>query len=128
MWFPGINNLVSLFSKPSAAVCPYGRLAKELWEGEGNRRFYEAINPKGMVTLLLEGDTHSLAGVRNQRVQRRYKNGIGPNVILIPKSAGVTHEYFPTEQAGLYYLRMVLEQSPAKANSIGVQSVVPDSS
>jgi hypothetical protein len=126
MWFPGICTLVSLASKPSAAACPYGHLAKELWEGEGNRKFYEAISPKGMVSLLLEGDTHSLAGVRNQKVQRRYYNGIGPNVIMIPKSAGVTHEYFPTERAGLDYLRMVLERAPGKANEMVMQSTDPD--
>jgi hypothetical protein len=109
MWFLGARMLFSLASKPSAAVCPYGRLAKELWEGEGNRKFYEAIDPKRTVSLLLEGDTHSLAEMRSKKVQRHYMNGIGPNVIMIPKSAGVTHEYFPEERAGLQYLRRLLE-------------------
>jgi hypothetical protein len=119
MWFPGVVALVSLASKPSAAVCPYGHLAKELWEGEGNRKFYEAINPNRTVSLVLEGDTHSLAGARSKKVQRRYKNGIGPNVIMIPKSAGVTHEYFPLEQAGLDYLRTALEQKSLLGDSAG---------
>jgi hypothetical protein len=128
MWFPGINAFVSLASKPSAAACPYGHLAKELWEGEGNQKFYAAIDRKRMVSLLLEGDTHSLAGVRDQGVQRRYKNGIGPNVIIIPKSAGVTHEYFPTERAGLDYLKMALEQLQFKANRLSMRSVAPAAS
>jgi hypothetical protein len=119
MWFPGIAALVSLASKPSGAVNPYGPLARELWEGEGNRKFYEAIHPNRTVSLLLEGDTHSLAGVRSKKVQRRYQNGIGPNVIMIPKTAGVTHEYFPLEQAGLDYLRRALEQEALLGFSSG---------
>jgi hypothetical protein len=118
---PGIRALVSLASKPSAAVCPYGSLAKELWEGEGNRKFYEAINPNRAVSLLLEADSCSLSGVRNKNVQRRYRNGIGPNVIMIPKSAGVTHEYFPSEQAGLNYLRVALERSRDKSKAMNAR-------
>jgi hypothetical protein len=128
MWFPGIDTLVSLASKPSAAVNPYGRVAKELWEGEGNRKFYEAINPERTISILLEGDSYSLAGVRNKKVQRRYQNGIGPNVIVIPKSAGVTHEYFPTERAGLDYLRRALERCQDTTKAIGMQFADPDPS
>jgi len=108
---PLLALLVSLASKPSAAVNPYGRLARELWEGEGNRKFYEAIKPARMRSIVLEGDAHSLAGVLDREVQKRYENGIGPNVVVIPKGSGVTHEYFPTEPAGLAYLRKELEAS-----------------
>ena len=125
MGFPGLDALVSLASKPSAAVNPYGSLAKELWEGKGNRRFYEAINLNRMVSVILESDPHSLAGVRDENVPRRYKNGIGPNVIVIPKSAVVTHEYFPTEPAGLYYLRKALEWSRKKGDTVDQLSTSP---
>jgi hypothetical protein len=128
MRLPGIRALVSLASKPSAAVCPYGSLAKKLWEGEGNRKFYEAIDSKRTVSLLLEADSYSLSGVRDESIQRRYKNGIGPNVIMIPKSSGVTHEYFPSERAGLDYLRAALERSQAKSNALGARSTDPVSS
>jgi pimeloyl-ACP methyl ester carboxylesterase len=126
MWFPGVEALVSLASKPSAAVCPYGPLAKELWEDQGTRKFCEAIDPNRTVSLLLEGDTHSLAGAWSKKIQRRYKNGIGANVIVIPKSAGVTHEYFPTERAGLDYLRMALERMRDKAITTGAPPARPD--
>lgn len=101
--------LVSLASKPSAAENPYGRFARQIWAGEGNQKFYEAIAPQRIHTLVLEGDSHSLAGVKNEDVQQRYKNGLGPNVVVIPASAGVTHEYFPTEPAALQYVRKLLE-------------------
>jgi hypothetical protein len=115
-------------SKPSAAVSPYGRLAKELWEDEGNRKFYAAINPRRTVTFLLEADTHSLEGFHNKKVRRRCKNGIGPNVVMIPKTAGVTHEYFPTERAGLDYLRMALERSQDRPKAVASQAADPDAS
>jgi len=83
--------------------------AKKIWEGEGNEKFYSVINPRRMQTILVEGDSHSLARVRNAKVQRRYKNGIGQNVTIIPKGAGVDHDYFPTEPAALEYLKKALE-------------------
>ena len=105
MKFPVLAFFVALASHPSAAENPYGRFAEKLWDGAGNKKFYEVINPQRMQTFVVEGDTHSLAGVRDENVQRRYKNGIGPNVVVIPASAGVTHEYFPTQPAGLEYLK-----------------------
>jgi hypothetical protein len=101
--------LVGLVSNPSVAEDPYGSFAKEIWEGEGNEKFYAVINPSRMQTILVEGDSHSLARVRNQKIQRRYKNGIGQNVVTIPKGSGVDHDYFPTEPAALEYLKKALE-------------------
>jgi hypothetical protein len=121
MFFPGVVDLVGIASKPSAAACPYGHLARELWEGKGNRIFYQSIDPAHMRSILLEGDTHSLANAWSKKVQRHYHNGIGPNVIVIPKSAGVTHEYFPLEQGGLDYLRTALEPAAAKPSIPQIQ-------
>lgn len=109
MQVPLLALLVGLVSNPSAAEDPYGSFAKKIWEGEGNEKFYAVINPRRMQTILVEGDSHSLARVRNEKVQRRYKNGIGENVTIIPKGAGVVHDYFPTEPAALEYLRKALE-------------------
>jgi hypothetical protein len=109
MQVPLLALLVGLVSNPSAAEDPYGSFAKQIWEGEGNEKFYAVINPRRMQTILVEGDSHSLARVRNKKVQRRYKNGIGENVTIIPKGAGVDHDYFPTEPAALEYLKKALE-------------------
>ena len=116
MQVPLLALLVGLVSNPSAAEDPYGSFAKEIWEGEGNKKFYAVINPRRMQTILVEGDSHSLARVRNQKVQRRYKNGIGENVVTIPKGAGVDHDYFPTEPAALEYLKKALELPVADAD------------
>lgn len=101
--------VISLASKPSAAENPYGRIAAEIWGEDGSRKFSETINPRQVCTVLIEGDPHSLANCRNEEVQTRYQNGIGTNVVVIPKSAGATHEYFPTEPVALGYLRNILE-------------------
>ena len=118
MEFPVVAWLVGLASKPSAAENPYGRFARQVWSGEGNRKFYEAIHPQRVHTLLVEGDSHSLAADKNKGVQQRFKNGLGPDVVVIPASAGVSHEYFPTQPAALQYLRSILElpQDIALAN------------
>jgi hypothetical protein len=109
MQVPLLASLVRMASNPSAAEDPYGSFAKKIWEGEGNEKFYAVINPSRMQTILVEGDSHSLARARNKNVQRRYKNGIGENVVIIPKGAGVDHDYFPTEPAALEYLKKALE-------------------
>jgi hypothetical protein len=109
MNFPVAVWLVSLASKPSRASNPYGHFARDLWEGEGNRRFYEAIPPSRVRTILVEGDPHSLSRSKNQRVLQHYQNGIGPNVVVIPKSTGINHDYLPTQSAALEYLRQTLE-------------------
>ena len=114
---PVFGPLAAWASKPSAAENPYGRLAVKLWDGEGNRKFYEVIRPERMHTILLEADPHSLAAVQNQEVQRRYKNGVGTNVVVIPKSAGVTHDYFPTHPVGLEYLRRALQRTAEYADT-----------
>ena len=101
--------VVSLASKPAHAENPYGGFSEQLWAGAGNQKFYEVINPERMHTILLEGDPHSLAGVADKKVRERYNNGIGQNVIVIPKSAGVTHGYLPTNPVALEYLRKLLE-------------------
>jgi len=118
MQVPLLASLVRLFSNPSAAEDPYGSFAKKIWEGEGNEKFYAVINPKRMQTILVEGDSHSLARVRNEKVQRRYKNGIGENVVIIPKGVGVDHDYFPTEPAALEYLRKALKLPVAGAVAV----------
>jgi pimeloyl-ACP methyl ester carboxylesterase len=109
--------VISLASKPSAAANPYGSFAKQVWEGEGNEKFYSVISPKRMLTILVEGDANSVSRIKDEKVQQRYRNGIGENVIVIPRSAGVTHEYFPVEPAGLEYLRQVMESPTIRANA-----------
>jgi pimeloyl-ACP methyl ester carboxylesterase len=101
--------VISMASKPSAAANPYGSFAKQVWEGAGNEKFYSVIKPERMQTILVEGDANSVSRIKDEKVQRRYKNGIGENVILVPRSSGVTHEYFPVEPVGLEYLRRVME-------------------
>lgn len=101
--------VVSLASKPAYAENPYGGFAEQLWAGAGNRKFYEVINPERMHTILLQGDPHSLAGIANKKIHERYDNGIGLNVVVIPKSTGVTHDYLPTNPVALGYLRKLLE-------------------
>jgi hypothetical protein len=101
--------VVSLASKPTHAENPYGGFAEQLWAGAGNQKFYEVINPGRMHTILLEGDQHSLARVADKNVRERYENGIGQNVVVIPKSTGVTHDYLPTNPVALGYLRKLLE-------------------
>ncbi len=108
--------VISFASKPSAASNPYGTFAKKTWDGEGNEKFYRVIDPRRMQTILVEGDANSLAQMKDEKVLQRYKNGIGQNVIVIPKSAGVTHEYLPVEPAGLEILRKVMESPILRAN------------
>ena len=109
--------VISLASKPSAAANPYGAFAKQVWEGEGNEKFYSIINPKRMLTILVEGDANSVSRIKDEKVQQRYRNGIGENVIVIPRSAGVSHDYFPVEPGGLDYLRRVMESPSIGANA-----------
>ncbi len=106
---PVLAWVVSLFSKPTCAENPNGGFAERIWAGAGNQKFYEAINPGRMHSILVEGDPHSLAGIADMNVRARYTNGIGPQVVVIPRSAGVTHDYFPTQPAALVYLRKLLE-------------------
>jgi hypothetical protein len=98
-------------SKSSRAENPYGRFAEQIWDGDGNRKFYEIINPGRVHTILLEDDVHSLSPSTDKKVQERYDNGIGTNFEVIPQSAGVTHDYFPTNHVALGYLRKLLEQT-----------------
>jgi len=118
MGLPIIGPLASLASKPSAAQNPFGRFARTIWEGNGNRKFDEVIREERTHTLLVEGDLHSLADHKNADVRRRYRNGLGSNVVTIPKSAGVTHEYFPIDPVALDYLRQILEPLPDAAIGI----------
>jgi pimeloyl-ACP methyl ester carboxylesterase len=109
--------VISMASKPSAAANPYGALAKQVWEGEGNEKFYSVIDSNRMQTILVEGDPNSVSRIQDENIQRRYKNAIGENVIMVPSSAGVSHEYFPVEPAGLEYLRKVMESPNMRANA-----------
>jgi hypothetical protein len=101
--------LVSLASMPSTAQNPYGSMAKELWGPKGSRKFNAAISPNRVHTLLVDADSQSLAKVRNKDVQERYRNGIGSNVVMIPKESGVTHENFPNHPIALQYLQKTIE-------------------
>jgi hypothetical protein len=56
----------------------------------------------------LEGDSHSLATINDEKVRRHYQNGIGQNIVVVPESTGATHEYFPTNPIALGYLRNLL--------------------
>jgi hypothetical protein len=53
----------------------------------------------------------------------RYHNGIGPNFVVIPKSAGISHDYFPTQPAALEYLRKLLEPPVDDASHNRLQMV-----
>ena len=118
--------VVSLASQPAHAEDPWGRFAEQLWSGAGNRKFYSIIPPEHMHTLRLEGDPHSLAGVADEQVRERYRNGLGPNVVLIPKSSRVTHDYFPTNPVALGYLRKLLEPPREVAGPGKMQMAGPD--
>jgi hypothetical protein len=100
--------VVSRFSPQTQAVIPYGGFAERLWSGAGNRIFYESIHPARVHSILVEGDPHSLAGMADAKVHADYLNGIGTNVVVIPKCADICHDYFPTEPAALAYLRQWL--------------------
>jgi len=118
MRYPIFGMLASLASKPSAAENPYGQFAEKLWGGEGNKKFSEVIDPERTYSILLERDPHSLATVKNLKVQQRYNNGIGTNVVVIPKSAGVTHEYLPTHPKALAILNSTLESLRIKESLV----------
>jgi len=117
--------VISLVSHPAYAENPWGRFAEQLWAGAGNRKFYSIIPPDHMHTLCLEGDPHSLAGVADEQVRERYRNGLGPNVVLIPKSSRVTHDYFPTNPVALGYLRRLLAPPPEAAEPDKMQVASP---
>jgi hypothetical protein len=102
-------SVISAASKPSAAENPFGSIAEELWDDEGTREFHEAIGHRRVRTLLVEADSHSLAKVQDDEVQQRYRNGIGSNVVVIPKQSGVTHENFPNHPVGLDYVKKAIE-------------------
>jgi hypothetical protein len=102
-------SVISAASKPSAAENPFGSIAEELWDDEGTSRFDKAISPDRVRTLLVEADSHSLANIPDDEVQQRYRNGIGSNVVVIPKEFGVTHENFPNHPVGLDYLKKAIE-------------------
>lgn len=117
----GMENRVAAFvistaSKPSAAANPYGDFAKHVWEGQGNAKFYSVIDSKRMLTIMVEGDPNSVSRIPDEKIQRRYKNGIGENVIIVPRSAGISHAYFVVEPAGLECLRKAMESPTIRAN------------
>ena len=112
-----IARLTGFASKPSIVENPYGRIARQLWDGAGNQKFCEVINPERVQTILIEGDQHSLAGSKNPAIRRRYYNGIGTNVVVIPKSAGVTHDYFPGHPVARQYLRKAIEATVADSGN-----------
>ena len=105
--------LVAVFSKSSAALYPFGNFAEQIWEGEGNEKFYRVIRQERMHTILLEGDSHSLSTMKDPKVRTRYQNGIGEFVTVIPEETGVTHDYFPLHPIALAHLRLLLSPSTA---------------
>lgn len=112
-------SLVALASNPSAAENPYGSLAEELWGSEGNRKFYDAIDARRLHTVLVEDDPHSVLRLADREIQQRYQNGLGPNVVIIPKRVGATHENIPTHPATLAHLRRML--GPGAGDRAGVE-------
>jgi hypothetical protein len=128
---PILSSLVSRASKSSAAENPYGSIAEELWDDDGITKFSEVIDPSRVHTFLVEDDSHSLAQARNEEVRKRYLNGIGTNVVVIPKRIGITHENFVTHAAALQYLRKVLgpslaEVSRVRENELGTNATPAD--
>jgi hypothetical protein len=118
---PVLAWVVSRFSQPTYAENPNGGFAERLWAGAGNQKFYQVINPGRVHSIMVEGDPHSLAGIADLNICARYHNGIGLNVIMIPQSAGVTHDYFPTQPAALEYLRKFLGPPVADAGQSRMQ-------
>jgi hypothetical protein len=114
---PVISFLVSAFSKPSAATNPYGRIADELWGTAGNKRFFEVIDRERMYTILVEHDPHCITNVANAELRSRYRNAIGSNIIVIPLSTGVSHNYLPSHPAALKVLKELLEPAPMMATT-----------
>jgi hypothetical protein len=104
---PVIKTLVSLVSEASAAGNPHGHTAEEIWDGEGHKKFCATIRPEHTYSILIENDPHSLAAVEDETVVRRYHNGIGSNVVVIPNRYHVTHENIPNHPAALEYLVLV---------------------
>jgi hypothetical protein len=99
--------LVSFLSNVGAAQNPYGRITRELWGPEGTRKYNQRI--KSTKSILLEDDRHSLANIDDAQIRQMYSDGIGDVVAVVPKSAGVPHDYFTTSPIGLSYLRQILE-------------------
>jgi pimeloyl-ACP methyl ester carboxylesterase len=114
---PLASFVISMASKPSAAANPYGTFAQHVWEGKGNEKFCSVIDSKRMLTIVVDGDPNSVSRIQDEKIQRRYKNGIGQNVIIVPKSAGISHAYFVVEPAGLECLRKVMESSNMQGNA-----------
>lgn len=104
---PLTKSLISIASKASAAENPFGKTAEELWGDSGTRTFHQRIDPRRMFTVLVPHDPHSLADINDPVVRRRYENGIGRNVLVIPERLGVTHDNAPNHPAALDYLVML---------------------
>jgi hypothetical protein len=125
MRLPELAWLVSLASNPSVAENPYGRLARQLWEGQGERVFDATVPPDRVRTILVDDDHHSLAKVRNSTVLAHYQNGIGTNVVVIPSSFGVNHDYLPSNPIALEYVRTLLEPPPSPSKPGPAEVVGP---
>ena len=113
MRWPVSDWIISAVSAPSAVENPYGRISKRLWGDAANQKFYAIIPRKRVTSILIEGDSNSVERLRSKEIHRRYKNGVGGNVVVIPKDRGATHEYFPSEPFALGYLRKVIEENAA---------------
>ena len=117
-----VTEVVSKISEPSAVQNPHGPIAEDLWDGEASRKFYHSIPLARMQTILLQDDPNSVAKMNDYEIQRRYENGIGRNVFIMPPEPGVTHENFPIQPETLAYLRRILESTvrPGPASQQGL--------
>jgi len=122
---PIFGRLTAFACKRSAAENPSSHFAETCCEGEGNKKFWAVIRPERTYTILLQGDPHSLALVKNKKVQQRYVNGIGTNVVVIPKHSDVTHEYLPTHPVALGFLSAALESLRNGGTRVQARSLPP---
>ena len=111
------KSLVSVASKPSAAENPYGKTAEALWGDAGTRVFNQRIDPRRVFTVLVPRDPHSLADIDDDAVRKRYENGIGRNVVIIPARYRVTHDNAPHHPVAMDYLT-ILQSSLADMRRI----------
>jgi hypothetical protein len=114
---PFTKSLVSIASKASAAENPFGKTAEELWGDLGTHIFHQRIDPRRMFTVLVPHDPHSLADIDDPVVRKRYENGIGRNVVVIPERLGVTHDNAPNHPAALDYL-VILQSNLADTRRV----------
>jgi hypothetical protein len=111
----GTNRLagfISELSEPAAVQNPHGPIAGEIWGDEATMKFNEAIKPARVHSIILQDDPNSVAQLNDPAIQKRYRNGIGRNVMMVPKTAGVEHANFPLQPVAVDYLWTLLGPNP----------------